>query len=36
MHLQFLESGLGDEMVNGLVEGWMRFRVLWTLDLLRA
>ena len=24
MHLQFLESGLGDEMVNGLDEGWMR------------
>ena len=24
MHLQFLESGHGEEMVNGLDEGWMR------------
>ena len=24
MHLQFLENGHGEEMVNGLDEGWMR------------
>ena len=24
MHLQFLESGLGDERANGLDEGWVR------------
>ena len=37
MHLQFLENGHGEEMVNGLDEGLDAcFRVQWTLELLRA